>query len=97
MADTTLLNATKLAMRLVNTAYDDEISRLINAACADLGVVGVSADSSTTDPLLMQAIITYVRMSFGTPTDYDKLRESYDNQKGQLITCSGYGLPGVTT
>lgn len=97
MADTTLLNATKLAMRLVNTAYDDEISRLINAACADLGVVGVSADSSTTDPLLMQAIITYVRMSFGTPTDYDKLRESYDNQKGQLITCSGYGLPGVRT
>lgn len=97
MADTTLLNATKLAMRLVNTAYDDEISRLIDAACADLGVVGVSADSSTTDPLLMQAIITYVRMSFGTPTDYDKLRESYDNQKGQLITCSGYGLPGVKT
>lgn len=97
MADTTLLNATKLAMRLVNTAYDDEISRLIEAACADLGVVGVSADSSTTDPLLMQAIITYVRLHFGTPSDYDKLRQSYDEQKGQLITCAGYGLPGVTT
>lgn len=97
MADTTLLNVTKLAMRLVNTAYDDEISRLIDAACADLGVVGVSADSSTTDPLLMQAIITYARLHFGTPSDYDKLKQSYDEQKGQLITCAGYGLPGVTT
>lgn len=92
-----MLNATKLAMRLVNTAYDDEISRLINAACADLGVVGVSAESSTTDPLLKQAIITYVRLHFGTPSDYDKLKQSYDEQKGQLITCAGYGLPGVTT
>lgn len=97
MADTTLLNAAKLATRLVNTAYDDEISRLIKAASADLGVVGVSADSSTTDPLLTQAIITYVRLHFGTPSDYDKLKQSYDEQKGQLITCAGYGLPGVAT
>lgn len=91
----TMLATVKLAMRLTNTAYDDEINRLVDAACADLGVVGVTADSSTTDPLLTQAIITYCRLHFGTPDDYDKLQKSYDEQKAQLITCSGYGLPGV--
>lgn len=90
-----MLSAVKLAMRIVTNAYDNEITRLINAACADLGVVGVSAVSTTTDPLLTQAIITYCRLHFGTPDDYDKLKASYDEQKGQLITCSGYGLPGV--
>lgn len=91
----TMLATVKLAMRLTNTAYDDEINRLVDAACADLGVVGVTADSSTTDPLLTQAIVTYCRLHFGTPDDYDKLQKSYDEQKSQLITCSGYGLPGV--
>lgn len=90
-----MLSAVKLAMRIVTNAYDNEITRLIEAACADLGVVGVSAVSTTTDPLLTQAIITYCRLHFGTPDDYDKLKASYDEQKGQLITCSGYGLPGV--
>lgn len=93
----TMLNTAKLAMRLVNTAYDDEIARLIEAACGDLGVVGVTANSSTNDPLLTQAIVTYCRLNFGTPDDYDKLKASYDEQKGQLITCSGYGLPGVSS
>ena len=90
-----MLNAVKLALRRVTNAYDAEITRLINAACADLGVVGVTATSSTEDPILVQAIITYVRLNFGTPDDYDRLKLSYDEQKAQLITCTGYGLPGV--
>ena len=90
-----MLTAVKLALRLVTNAYDAEITRLINAACADLGVVGVTATSSTDDPILVQAIITYVRLNFGTPDDYDRLKRSYDEQKAQLITCTGYGLPEV--
>lgn len=90
-----MLTAVKLALRLVTNAYDAEFTRLINAACADLGVVGVTATSTTVDPILVQAIITYVRLNFGTPDDYDRLKRSYDEQKAQLITCTGYGLPGV--
>lgn len=90
-----MLTAVKLALRLVTNAYDAEITRLIEAACADLGVVGVTATSTTVDPILVQAIITYVRLNFGTPDDYDRLKRSYDEQKAQLITCTGYGLPGV--
>lgn len=90
-----MLTAVKLALRLVTNAYNAEITRLIEAACADLGVVGVTATSTTVDPILVQAIITYVRLNFGTPDDYDRLKRSYDEQKAQLITCTGYGLPGV--
>lgn len=88
-----MLEAVKLAMRIVTNAYDNEITRLISAACADLGIVGVTAESTTTDPLLRQAIATYCRLNFGTPDDYDRLKRSYDEQKAQLQTASGYGLP----
>lgn len=88
-----MLDAVKLAMRLTTTAYDGEITRLINAACADIGIVGVVVDSATTDPLLKQAIITYCRLNFGSPGDYDRLKRSYDEQKAQLQTATGYGFP----
>ena len=88
----TLLAAVKLAMRITNEAYDDEIERLIDAACADLGLAGVTATSTTDDPILIQAIVTYCRLNFGSPADYDRLKASYDEQKAQLQTATGYGL-----
>lgn len=89
-----MLLEAKLAMRITTNAYNDEIERLIAAACADLGIVDVEATETTTDPLLKQAIITYVRLNFGTPEDYDKLKASYDEQKAQLISNHDYGLKG---
>lgn len=88
----TMLNKVKLALRVTTDAFDAEITDLINAACGDLGIVSVQADSATTDPLLIRAIITYCRIHFGQPDDYDRLKASYDEQKAQLITCTGYGL-----
>lgn len=105
-----MLNEVKLALGKVKDDYDAEIAALILAAVGDLGIVDVEAagvdlsiaqdgtvtDSSTiTDQLLIRAIITYVRMNFKSPEDYDKLKRSYDEQKAQLISATGYGLPGV--
>lgn len=86
-----MLDTVKLAMRITTTAYDAEISSLIEAACKDMGIVGVTVDSDTSDALLTRAIITYTRLHFGTPDDYDRLKASYDEQKAQLITATGYG------
>lgn len=88
----TMLSRAKLALRVTTDAFNSEITGLIEAACADLGVVGVDAESTTTDPLLTRAIITYCRVNFGSPDDYDRLKASYDEQKAQLITCTGYGM-----
>ena len=90
MPTLTILADTKKAMRITKDAYNDELTRLINAACSDLGIAGITAESSTTDPILIQAIITYCRLNFGSPNDYDRLKASYDEQKAQLQTATGY-------
>ena len=87
-----MLAIVKLALRVTTNAFDVEINGLIAAACADLGVVGVNVDATTNDALLTRAIITYCRMNFGSPEDYDRLKKSYDEQKAQMISCTGYGL-----
>lgn len=87
-----MLNTVKMALRVTTNAFNSEITGLIAAACADLGIVGVSAETTTTDPLLTRAIVTYCRLHFGSPEDYDRLKASYDEQKAQLITATGYGL-----
>lgn len=48
-------------------------------------------DSSTLkDPLVQRAIFTYVRAHFGSPSDYDRLKESYNTQKVQLMHADRY-------
>lgn len=87
-----MLDKVKLALRVTTDAFDEEITDLIEAACGDLGIVGVGASSSTDDPLLIRAITTYCKAHFGEPDEYDRLKASYDEQKAQLITATGYGL-----
>lgn len=88
-----LLDDTKLAMRITATIYDPEIARLLEAGAKDIGIVGVDATDAS-DPLIKEALITYVRLNFGTPDDYDRLKSSYDEQKAQLISNRNYGLKG---
>jgi hypothetical protein len=78
-----------MAMRVTTSSYDTEIQEYINSAMLDLGIAGVEVPQ-TTDALLNKAILTYVRMSFGSPADYDKLKASYDEQKAQLMNATGY-------
>lgn len=90
MADTTLIAAAKLALRLTTNAFDTEISSLLDAAYLDMGVAGIEPE--TDDALVKTAAITYVRAHFGSPADYDRLKKSYDEQKAQMQTATGYGL-----
>lgn len=89
-----LIDTCKMAMRVTTSAYDTEIQEYINSAMLDLGIAGVEVPQ-TTDALINKAIMTYVRMSFGSPTDYDKLKASYDEQKAQLQNATGYTDWGV--
>lgn len=85
------LNKIKMALRVTTTAYDDEISDLADAALLDLGIAGADGDDVTlTNALAMRAVITYVRMHFGSPDDYDRLKESYDEQKAQMSMATNY-------
>lgn len=89
MADSTLIAAAKLAGRITTSAFDAQIGSLLDAAALDLGVAGVIVPSAL-DALVQQAEITYFLMNFGDPENYDRLKRSYDEQKAQLATCTGY-------
>ena len=83
-----MLDRVKLAMRITTDAYDEEFNSLINAALLDLGIAGVTITDS--DELIRRAVITYCRLHFGSPDDYANLKASYDEQKAQLQTATGY-------
>lgn len=84
-----MLEKVKTALRITTTVYDDELTDLIASAQLDLGVAGVVLPA-TIDALVTRAIITYCKMHFGLPEDANRLKESYDEQKAQLATCTGY-------
>lgn len=84
-----MLNAVKMALRITTNAFDNEISGLIESARLDLRVAGVVLPVEL-DALVQTAIITYCRLHFGQPDDYDRLKRAYDEQKAQLATCTGY-------
>jgi hypothetical protein len=91
-----LLNSVKLALRITTDAFNGEITALINAALADLGIAGVDLDtvgeSYLTNPLIINAVITYAKINFGqVETDvYNRLKASYDEQKAQLSMATGF-------
>lgn len=84
-----MLEKVKLALRISTDKYDTELNDLIDSAKLDLGVAGVVVPQ-TVDALVTKAIITYCKMSFGLPEDYDRLKRSYDEQKAQMSNATGY-------
>lgn len=84
-----MLEKVKMALRISTDAFDDELNDLINAAQQDLGIAGVVLPD-VLDAICTRAVITYCKMSFGLPEDYDRLKRSYDEQKAQLSNATGY-------
>jgi hypothetical protein len=84
-----MLEKVKLAMGITVSAYDSEIQQLIAAALADLGIAGVDSTLQY-DPLILQAVKTYVRAHFRSPADYDRIKAAYDEQKAQLMVATNY-------
>lgn len=84
-----MLDKVKTALRIKTNAFDTELTDLINAAKTDLGIAGVIVPAEV-DAIVTRAIITFCKMSFGLPEDYDKLKKSYDEQKAQLSNATNY-------
>ena len=74
-----MLDKVKMALRITTDAFNSELTDLIEAAKLDMGIAGVEVPN-TLDELVGRAVITYCKMSFGLPEDYDKLKKSYDER-----------------
>lgn len=87
-----MLDKIKKALRIKTDAYNDELTNLMRAGLIDLGFGGAMSEVLTedADEIVTQAVITYCKMNFGLPEDYDRLKRSYDEQKAQLGTATGY-------
>ena len=86
---TALTQKAKAACRVTTSYYDNEISDLVDAALLDL-TFGGAITITETDPLIIRAVCTYCKMNLGNPENYDRLKASYDEQKAQLGTATGY-------
>lgn len=84
-----MLEKVKLALRVVTSAFDEELTDMIAAARYDLGIAGVVIPEEMNE-LVSRAIITYCKMNFGIPENYDRLKRSYDEQKAQMSNATGY-------
>lgn len=92
-----LLDKVKVACRVTSTAYDDELTDLISAAFADMGITDIKSSLLTEqdiNPLIQRAVITYCKMNFGyiqlSEDQYSRLKASYDEQKAQMLMSSGF-------
>ena len=101
-----ILDDVRLALKLTVTDYDPELSDLIDAAALDLGIAGVIPGSeplvgqaeadmaalNAYDNIVKRAIITYCRLHFQAleSGDWSNLKRSYDEQKAQLATATGW-------
>ena len=93
---TTLLEKVKLALRITTSAFDSELTGLIDACIEDMRIAGISTDIIGTEylsnPSVVMAVTTYCKINFGKidGAEYDRLKASYDEQKKQLSMATGY-------
>lgn len=84
-----MLERVKIALRITSETFDDELNGLIESAKLDLGIAGVVLPAEL-DEICNTAIITYCKVNFGNPDNYDRLKKAYDEQKAQLSMATGY-------
>lgn len=84
-----LIDDVKLACRVTSSTFDSELNMLIDSAKIDLGIAGVTLPNEL-DSICNVAIITYCKMRFGNPDNYEQLKASYDEQKAQLSMNADY-------
>ncbi len=87
------VNSFRLRLRGSSRKLDEEITDLINAARDDLvlgGVLSVKVQDEN-DPLIKQALVTYLKAEFGLDNpDAEEYRAAYESLKKRLMNSEKY-------
>lgn len=81
MIPQSIMNAAKLRLRKTQSnVLDEDIRQLAEVAAADLKRIGVSDKflSDIADPIIKEAVLTYVNANYGNNPDRERLMASYD-------------------
>ena len=84
-----MLEQVKKALRIASSAFDGELSDLIDACKMDLTLSGV-AKLEQSDPLIKRAITLYAKANYGFGEDSEKFQRSYDLLKCSLCLAGDY-------
>lgn len=90
-----LIDNVKLSLRIKNSAYDSEITDLIDSCKADMKISGI-AKIEETDPLTAQAIKLYCKGSFGYDENSEKFIAAYANLKIAMALSGDYEVVTVS-
>lgn len=85
-----MLEKVRLALRIRNSVYDDEILDLIEACKIDLRLAGVN-NINNDDLLTERAITLYCKGSFGYDDNSEKFMQAYTNLKIAMALSGDYG------
>lgn len=83
-----MLDKVKIALRIRTAVYDTEIKDLIQAARADLRLVGINGKKN--GPLIERAIILYCKANFGFIEDSERFQKAYEALKCSLSLVGDY-------
>ena len=91
-----LIDDIKLSLRITSTAYNTEVTDLINACKDDLLLTGINTTDDT-DDLIKRCINLYVKANFGWDNpDAQRLMASYDMLKSHLAMSTEYSFYTLT-
>ena len=87
-----MLEKVKLALRFVDSTFDDEIEEFISAAVLDLKRVGIIIPESESDydAQIVVAIILYCRWHFDFENDGARYKNMYYDKRADLALCEEY-------
>lgn len=86
-----MLGKIKLALRIKNEIYDEEILSLIDACKIDLRLSGVN-EIDTNDKLTERAITLYCKGNFGYDDNSERYTQAYNNLKIAMALSGDYGV-----
>lgn len=88
-----MLDKVKLALRIKDNIFDDEIEDIINACYGDLERGGcpikISKEAYASNALLVRACILYAKANFGNREDALKNANAYEFLKISLALSGG--------
>lgn len=88
-----MLEDVKKSLRATSSAFDEEVTELIESAKLDLKMAGIRVSDSP-DALLRRAITIYCKANFGYDNpDADRFQDSYVMLKQHLSLSGDYREP----
>lgn len=90
-----IISAVKMSLRISTSAFDDELSELIDACKSDLVMKGVDKIDDS-EKLTRQAIKLYCRANFanGDTKERELYADRYEKLAAAMSLCSFYEVSG---